>query len=280
MRIATTFLCILIVASCSKRSERVAEHLPKPTPAGDEAKWFQTLRPGITRDEVHELAGSPTSQEGNCDLYDLPIGRLKLEYLGSLLIDCSHLNPGEGAVAIFYYTAWDGDLLPEHLNARREYLRRPDFANLNGFEGPRVRTSLHDGLCYLLDDGYIVIKLIVDFGTGTGFFCGKPALVTLVAKDGAKTVLYRASDHWANLRPPNVSKAEVERRTALLRNLGAEPVRNNILKLLGPEDSTTGSGIVRSIYYIADGLYEFPFGSIIRPGIGKVTLTEWLDERQ
>ena len=111
----------------------------------------------------------------------------------------------------------------------------------------------------------------------TGFFMDKPALVTLVAKDGTKTVLYRAADHWADLRPPNVSKAEVERRTALLRGLGDKPLDKKIFDLLGPEDSAMGSGIVRHIYYIADGLLVCPFGTIVRPGIDEISFAKWLD---
>lgn len=277
MKITTTFLCILIVAGCSKRSEPVAEHPPKPIPAGNEAKWFQTLRPGITRDEVHELAGPPTSQEGDCDLYEMPIGRLKLEYLGSLLIDCRHLDPGQGAECISYYYAWGGELLPEHIKARKEYLKRREFAEQCGFEGPVVRTWKSRGLCYQVEEGYIEIEPILNPMGQTGFFMDKPALVTLVAMDGSKTVLYRAADHWADLRPPNVSMAEVERRTALLRGLGDKPLDNSMVALLGPEDSAMGSGVVRHIYYITDGLLVWPFGAIVRPGIDEVTFAEWQD---
>jgi hypothetical protein len=125
--------------------------------------------------------------------------------------------------------------------------------------GGVIRTRKYHGSCYEVDGQYLVIEPIV--GQGMGHFSRKTARVLLVGADGVEKTLYRASDHWRHVKPPNVSETAVIQREAALRRLGTRAIGRSVEDVLGPADSQMGSGIDSRVYYLQRGLAVVMVGS-------------------
>lgn len=246
--------------------------------------WYETLRPGVTRREVLIVAGPPTSSVADEDTYQQAQGYILCRYRGDVMEQATYYEPPGGGISAGLY--WTGDEAKAiDVEARRAYLKGGKFAVLPKFGGTFVRTSRYDGLCYEVDGQFIVVEPIIPLMGGTGCFADKAARVLLIGPDGSERVLYRAADHWAELRPPGVSEGEVILRTTLLKAAGVHLLDAPVPESFGAGDSTMGSGVDYRLYYLRDGLLtavrdyssrKIVADEIVRPGLGKFTVEEWL----
>jgi hypothetical protein len=236
------------------------------------AEWYEILPPGITRVEILQIAGRPSTsrdetksyygQEGRTDYlaqvdrYELKEGYVDLAYDGEILTDCTHyLHPEQHQAT--HYKYFREMLPPDQIQLRRNYLNARQFALLPGFRLRHfVRTRKYPGSeCYPIDHSFLILSPML-FGGEMGFFADKTAKVVLLDDKRTETVLYRAIDNWKNLRPPQVDDGKLKERAAIVAELKEKyPDRNfNIVKILGLPDSGFGSGIPYVAYYLEDGL--------------------------
>ena len=235
--------------------------------------WYETLRPGITRSEVLNLAGSPTFSDAGTDTYKLTPGRLECRYQGGLLQEATYYDPPGGGVSRSLYWT-DGKPGEDYSAARRRYLQERRFATLPPFGGNGIRTARYRGLCYEVDGQFLVLEPIIGLLGGNGFFADKTASMLLVHPDGQEETLYRAADHWADLRPPGLSPAVVARRTATVRRLGEKLNGASLSATLGQADAFMGSGVDYRLFYLQDALLIVSCSSqdtiaraeLVRPG--------------
>ena len=165
-------------------------------------------------------------------------------------------------------------LSPVQMQVRREYLKAQQYTLLPKFDWNFIRTNKYRGAeCYQVDDSFLIIEPILVWGGGGGFFADKTAKVTLLDTKRHETVLYRAIDNWQNLRPPQLDDGKLEERTELIVALEEQDSGTKIKReILGPPDSSMGSGIPYVVYYLKDSLAigvdwgEICFVSIARPG--------------
>ncbi|MGB0580212.1 MAG: hypothetical protein ACPGVU_10970 [Limisphaerales bacterium] len=214
------------------------------------AEWYEKLRPGIARKEILRVAGKPTSILGNTNRYDLKQGHLRLIYQGESMLECDHMDPGDGVSLSLYYTS-EPVLTPQHLQARKAFLTQTNFTKLPKFGGPFVNTALHPGNCYVLEDGYLIVEPIVTMMGGFGYFADKTSRLTRINSKGNRQILYRAFDHWPSLKPPGLSWATIRTRSLQARFLGE---RVPLKKLPGGPDGRMGSGLDVRLYYLKEGL--------------------------
>ncbi len=183
--------------------------------------WYQTLESGITRGDVHKMAGAPNAPGVDEDRYDLSQRHIVVQYHGDAVVDCTYFQPPGGGISESLYFSFGGEITEPQLIRRRLYLAGHDFAVLPNFDGPAIRTSGESGICYPIEHFYIVVEPIVQLMGGMGFFTDKAAMVSVFdCSTGKRTVVYRAIEHWDSLRPPQLSKADADARLVKLRTLG------------------------------------------------------------
>ncbi len=250
------------------------------------AEWFETLRPGITRAEILGLAGAPSLSQGWVDTYNRAQGRIQCVYEGDILQSAVYYNPPGGAISWTVYDT-DGELKESDLQLRRVYLKKGRFALLPSFSGRRLYTNKYHGACYEVDGGFIVIEPVIDLGGGAGFFADKVARVLWLKSDGTETILYRASDHWKDLKPPGLLMTDVRSREVKLREAGDHLFMLTLTNILGEGDSFMGSGVDYRLFYLEDGLAvvvpKYRDGTIqsiriLKPGLTNLTFDEWIHE--
>jgi len=215
--------------------------------------WYRQIPPGATREVVHHLGGLPGASDGAEETYRLSQGYLRLRYRDHMLISCDHMDPGGGALSKSVYWRW-GDEDPGPLAERTAFIEAGRFERIPGFSGPTIRTAAEQGVCYPVGDRVLIVEPIVTLLGGIGPFTDKAARVTLVGRDGTRTVLYRASEHWERLRPPALSPAEVGARTDRLKAIGERAAAKVVMETLGKPDGQMGSGDNYSLYYVSEGL--------------------------
>jgi hypothetical protein len=248
---------------------------------GSEA-WYQTLVPGVTRDDVHKMAGLPNASVGDQDRYKMTQGYIIVQYQDETVVDCKYFQPPGGAIDESLYFTFGGVLTEQQSMRRRAYLTGHDFTIVPVFEGSAIRTSGESGICYPIDGRYVIVEPIVSLMGGIGFFTEKAAKVTVFERTtGKRTILYRAIDHWESLRPPQLVKVDSDTRLIKLRALGQDLSFKSIARALGPADSEMGSGIDYDLYYLPVGLLITTDGAeaiLDRPGESWVTLHAWLSK--
>jgi hypothetical protein len=260
------------------------------------AEWYQTLRPGITRSEILKLAGTPSESRGTVDIYTKQGGRIECAYGEDGLRRAIYYNTPDGAAAWTLYDTY-GDPKYNDLEQRRAYLKAGNFAVIPNFPGrsiytqkyPAICWSNDSGACYEVDGGFIVVEPIIDLGGGCGFFADKAARVLWLKPDGTETVLYRAADHWKDLKPPLLPENQVKNRQIKLKQAGDHVLKMSITSIFGESDSQMGSGVDYRLFYLEDGLAILTSDgangtiksiSILKPGITNLTLSEWLSGSQ
>jgi hypothetical protein len=260
------------------------------------AEWYETLRPGITRSEILKLAGTPSKSRGTVDVYTKQGGVIECAYDKQGLREAIYYNTPDGAAAETLYDTY-GDLKDGDLEQRRAYLKAGKFAVMPNFPGrsiytrkyPAVCRSNDSGACYELDGGFIVVEPIIVLLGGYGFFADKAARVLWLKPDGTETVLYRAADHWRDLKPPQLPENEVKKRQMKLKQVGDNLLKMGVQDIFGESDSRMGSGVDYRLFYLQDGLAILSCDgphesidriSILKPGLTNLTLNEWLSETQ
>ena len=235
-------------------------------PSALSAEWYQLLPPGIFRTEVLQIAGKPSSTRqaersfsetpyvARIDRYELKEGYVELSYDGEVLTDCTEYSQAGGHRST-HYSYFPALLSPDEIEKRRSYLDAGQFASMPDFRYREfIRTKKYPGSeCYPIDHSLLIISPLLD---GQGFFAGKTARVILLDDGRKETVLYRAIDNWNALKPPGVDDNKLKERARLVKELPMKyPDRKfNIVNVLGPPDSTFGSGIPYVAYYLEDGL--------------------------
>jgi hypothetical protein len=234
----------------------VPSRAAEPTP-GDVRPWYWRLRPGVTRSEIQRLGGLTLPAGDKVEVDAGNLGRFEFEFRDDVLHRGVLVAGAPGAGAVFYGT-YSG---PTAVNweARRTFLKAGNYAIVSRFTGPAIRTLKYDGYCYEVDGQYLVIEPII--GPGTGHFANKAARVLLLSPDGTEKTLYRAIDHWNDLRPPELSRSAATRREGELRRLGTRAIGLKVGDVLGPADSRMGSGIDYRVYYLPRGLAIVHVGS-------------------
>jgi hypothetical protein len=260
--------------------------------------WYLALRPGVTRSEIERFLGTALGPGDKVEQPGGSLGRFEFEFRDNVLQRALHYDPagGFGGLGSQLYST-HGTATAAQVKARREFLQSGAYADTPHSMGGVIRTRKYDGSCYEVDGQYLVIEPIVE--QGMGHFARKTARVLLVGADGAEKTLYRASDHWRHLKPPNVSETAVIQREAALRRLGTRAIGRSVEDVLGPADSQMGSGIDYRVYYLPGGLAVVMVGSgprraplqmggprpdailqidFSRPGSGapRMTFEEWL----
>ncbi len=223
-------------------------------------EWYEELSLGITRVEISKLGGPPSSFSKSTDKYILKQGSLNLKYLDGVLVHGTHFDPGGGAVSRSLYFTWGGDLEASHIQERRDFLKAGKFMVLPKFKGPRIRASNYRGICYALDEGYLVVEPMIGMMGGSGHFLDKTEKVTLIDSEGESKVIYEAIHHWKNLKPPNLRWSEVMARSAKLKSLGENPSGKSIVEAFGFGDSRMGSGMDFRLFYLQERLLVVPMG--------------------
>ena len=218
------------------------------------AEWYENLAPGISRNEIIEIAGEPTSKSKSSDKYVLLQGHLEIKYRDGVLSDCTHYNPGEGAVSQSLYSSWGGNLTADHTKERQAYLEKGNYLVLPRFKGPQIRTFRYDGICYELRDGFLVVEPIIQLMGGSGYFHDKTAKITQIDSAGNPKILYQASSDWKKLKPPKIQSEQIELRTNKLYRLGKDCIEKPLDEVFGREDSRMGSGMDYRLFYLEDGL--------------------------
>jgi|GEM_PF-4178570 len=245
------------------------------------SEWYETLRPGITRPEVLNMAGPPSGSSGNIDRYTRAQGYLELRYQTNILQTCTYYNTPDGAVAWGIYETF-GDGLDQHqVKQRRNYLSARNFQWLPPFHGQSIYTHKYKGTCYQVDGAFIVIEPIITLGGGSGWFTNLTARVLLVKPDGSEECLYRAIDNWQNLKPPQLKERRLEERMKTLISMTNGIAGERILTALGEPDSHMGSGMDYRLFYLRNSLASVcascsqPFIKFRRPGQDTVTFDQW-----
>ena len=243
---------------------------------------FERLRPGITRAELRAQTPVPLEERGGKDVYVNKLGNVEFVFRNEVLFSATSYN-SNGSASEYLYSTFEGvgRTDPE---SRRAYLRKASYRVLPTFGGESVRTGLYDGLCYEVDGQYIVIEPITPLAGASGFFADKAARVLLVQSDGSERLLYRACDHWQELRPPSLSVAESQHRVSELVWAASGPSGKSIPESLGPSDSIMGSGRCIDLYYLPEELlvvgdartYSSNWNRIHRVGNDSITLKQWL----
>jgi hypothetical protein len=189
------------------------------------------------------------------------LGRFEFEFRDDVLHRGVLVAAAPGGGAVFYGTYSS----PAAVNreTRRAFLKAGNYAIVPRFTGPAIRTLKYRGYCYEVDGQHLVIEPIIE--PGTGHLANKAARVLLVNADGTEKTLYRAMDHWNELRPPNVSRSAAKRREEELKRLGTKVVGLRVGDVLGPADSQMGSGIDYRVYYLPRGLAIVHVGSRAGP---------------
>jgi hypothetical protein len=257
------------------------------------AEWYDQLQPGVNRLQIHEVAGQPTTATADSERYNLPQGYLVLKFNREILEDCQRYGPTFPDSLEYLYATFDGtELSAAQAETRRKYLSARNFAVLPQFDGPWIRASGQQGRCYPVDDSFIIIEEIIYLMGGQGFFADKAALVVLRDKCGVETVLYRAFDHWASLRPPRLTLEEASARTTRLRDAGLAAIGKPVGSILGHCDSVMGSGVSYRLYYLTNGLaIADAYGddddtanlarlSIAQPGKKVLEFANWIEEER
>lgn len=248
--------------------------------AGADQPWYGSLAPGTTRDAVRALAGAPSASTTVADTWQLPQGRMVVEYRDGVVRACTHFDPGGGAVAQSYYWSDEEATTAQDIDRREAWLSAGSFAQLPDFGGPCIRTARHVGACYQLSSGYLEIQPIITLLGGSGPFADKTSAVIRHAPGRPPEVLYRAIDHWRALRPSNLTPEAANERVARLVALAGEPSAEAVVAALGAADGEMGSGISYSLYWFPDGLLvvsEMLQRTVLeRPGADTEPLASWL----
>lgn len=253
MMVVNLVPCLLAVGFVPSRAA-------EPT-SRDVRPWYWTLRPGVTRSEIQRLSGLTLPGGDKVEVDAGTLGRFEFEFRDAVLHRGVLVAAAPGAGSVFYGTY--GSPAAVNREARRTFLKAGNYAIVPRFAGPAIRTLKYHGYCYEVDGQYLVIEPIIE--PGTGHFANKAARVLLVSADGAEKTLYRAIDHWNDLRPPNVSRSAAKRREEELKRLGMRVVGLRVGDVLGPADSQMGSGIDYRVYYLPRGLAIVHVGSRAGP---------------
>jgi hypothetical protein len=238
-----------------------------PLRAADSVPWYQSLRPGVTRTEIARVAGGPLVPRGDVEICRVPPGEIAFTFRGDVLQRADYRDAPPEAITGLYST--HGTTSAAAVEERRKYLRAGSFAIVPPFAsspvrsaagGPVIRTSKYQGAgCYEADGQYLIIEPML--WVGVGEFADKAARVLLISADGKEKTLYRADEHWRELRPARLSSAAAAKRESTLRQLGEAVVGRQASEVLGPEDSQMGSGIDYRTYYLPRGLAIVQVGS-------------------
>lgn len=249
------------------------------------AEWYETLRPGTTRNEVIQLAGKPSESSKNLDIYTQSKGHIDCTYsTDNLLQDLTYYDTPDGAVSATFYALRDTPNTKE-IKERTDFLKKGEFANIPNFSGRGVYTHKYRGTCYGVNGSFIVVEPIITLGGECGYFTNKTARLSLIDSNGTEKVLYRAAEHWQDLKPPGLSDSEVQRRSQKLLEMGTNIIGAPVAMVFGQGDSYMGSGIDYRLFYLEDALIIAACESsaetiyriqIVQPGLGTLTLKEWL----
>ncbi len=243
-------------------------------------EWYEALRPGITRSEVLDLAGPPSDSTGNTDIYTRIQGHLEVVYQSNTLQECTYYNTPDGAVSWCTYATLGGDP-DQEVEQRRSYLRSRQFHRLPNFQGQSVYTHKYSGMCYKVNDSFIVVEPIITLLGGLGWFANFAARVLLLTPDGREECLYSAMDNWPNLRPPQLTVHIISERMNALLAMTNNIADKRVLDALGEPDSHMGSGIDYSLFYLSNALavvatsFDQPTIEFIRPGRDILTFDQW-----
>lgn len=252
---------------------------PTNTPARE---WFQSLRPGVSRSEIERMAPTALQVTDGGARCTMPDGHIEFLFHGDRLVRATYRRPppeGDRTLYIEYASGGVADA-----EARQRYLREANFQRMPDFAGPSIRTDRHDGQCWEIDGSYLVAKPIAPLLGASGHFADKAARITLLEADGAERILYQASEHWKNLRPPECSDEDARRRVDALNHMGDDIDGAAAVKLLGRHDSHMGSAFDYRLYWIPDGLVVIlnysgvPLHTALRirrAGEDAMTLEQW-----
>lgn len=256
--------------------------------SAEENPWFENLSPGITRSNVLQIAGSPKNSAGHVDIYSYRSGTVTLTYEKDILKDGNYNNSVESIGSWHFFQTPGKPVSARELKERRSFLQKKDFKTLPQFAGESIYTAKYPAICYEMDGKFLVIEPIIwlGAGAGTGFYANKIARVMLVDTHGAEQVLYRASDHWDELRPPSVDKTKSRERMDAILSQGNQLDILKLLKILGEPDSHIGSGIDYRLFYLDDCLAIISpqfrkIVQIVKPGADKQwSYAEWRTAHQ
>jgi hypothetical protein len=249
-------------------------------------EWYDNLRPGITRAEVQKMGGAPSRSDAKTDDFVQAKGHIKCIYENDVLRSAIYYGGQDGAVSDTLYMV-DGTTSEVDKSHLKAFLDAGKFRVIPSLAGRKVYTHKYDGVCYELDGGFVVIEPIIQLMGANGFFADKAARVLWLKPDQTETVLYRASDHWNDLKPPGLTQSEVESRSSKLTKAGNQLFKLKVVDVLGQSDSSMGSGIDYQLFYLDDALaivtLDFSSGKVasicfLKPGSSTLTLQDWLRE--
>ncbi len=232
---------------------------------GHAQNWYESLWPGITRTEIHNIAGRPSRSTPTVDVYLQSKGRIECTYEGSNLVKATYFDTPDGAESADYYEVQKGS---GHLNndERSLYLKRKDFFKLPQFGGSFVSTRKYKGQCFKIDDGYLVVEPMMYLLGSGGYFVDKIGVARWIGSDHKETIVYRASDHWDRLRPPDVSESDVKSRETRLLAAGDRSIGMKIGDLFGSPGGKRVYSIQNAPY--CRGITDFPESDYIRQTLG------------
>ena len=213
--------------------------------------YFDALEPGVTTTQVRETIGPPDTTYSGAPAYQLDKGVVVLEAQGDVIVSCRHYHPDSATEFRELYILRGGTLSDADYDAREQLLKSPAFHDPTRWSGQHISTNLYpDGLAFLLRDGYVVLEGYLILGEQRYV-----SRITRFHQNAPPEVLWRLFDHWAEVRPSELSDEELAHREAALRAYGsAQESFQNLETALGKRDGSWGSGIVRYQYYIHDGL--------------------------
>lgn len=230
---------------------------------------FYHLEPRVTKAQIERAVGKPDTEYVGRPSYRMRRGAVTLGYENGGLVFAHHyFKPnGEGFNRSLY---WRMRPTPPTsvLDRRDRWIATRQFDTLSRWGFGEISAFGTRGFVYLLHDGYLAIERLDQSATAgaSGWLNNRLAKVTL-RRNGRITVLYRASDEWSKFRPARLSDSAVARRESALRKYRSAITDPKNLPKLGMPDGKVGSGIVRSLYWLRDGLLlVVPAGGAFKRG--------------
>ena len=175
--------------------------------------YFYSLEPGVTQEQIITAVGVPdTAYEGK-SAYQMDQGAVTLSFAGNILISCQHHRPDAATLFSDLYTLRKskGRAIPtkEEYERREQLLKQDAFYDSERWEGPSISTRRYAGTAYLLQNGYVVLETPVVL-RGRSY----ASRVVRYRRGQQSEVLWRLYDHWAKVRPGNLTDRKSTRDVA------------------------------------------------------------------
>jgi len=215
--------------------------------------YFSNLVPRTSQADVRAAVGNPDRVRSHEWFYRMRKGHIKVRFQGGLLVDCKHVDPGDGAVYTPLYWTWKATAAAA-VRRHNRLLTKRSFESVEAwgesFAGSERYPRIHE-----LADGFVVLEQGIFERLGTrGAFKGRIIKATVHRKGETPIVVYRLFDHWDSARPKGVSDELLAKRERALRTLGSRIIGRSAREMLGPEDGSGGSGVCPIYYYLRQGL--------------------------